>query len=83
AAAAAAAGISRDLLATMLEEDHAFWEAAAQAEGQAEARYARKIHEAADTNWPAASWWLERRRPHDYSLRQTVTVQTQKAIDEL
>lgn len=52
---------------------HGFWEAIKEAAAKAEARNLEIIAQAAsqgiEGQWQAAAWWLERTRPHRYSLQ--------------
>lgn len=45
-----------------------------QAEGMWETGMTAVVHKATATDWKAAAWVLERRRPHDYGRRSTVAV---------
>jgi transposase-like protein len=57
-----------------------------QAQARAESDYVRKIAKAADKDWRAAAWWLERRRPDAFGNRETLRVQRVPALmtnDEL
>lgn len=53
---AASSGIYRD-----------FWEAVKEAEAACEIRNVALIQKAAQDNWTAAAWWLERRKPDDWA----------------
>lgn len=45
-----------------------------QAEGEWEASMNTVLHKATASDWKAAAWLLERRRPHDYGRKSTVSV---------
>ena len=46
------------------------WQAVKKAEADAEVRNVAIIQQAAKKTWQAAAWWLERRRPSRWALRQ-------------
>jgi len=79
-AAAGLAGVTESTLYNWLERGRKarsgkyleFLEAVKKAEAEAEARHVRIVERAAAKNWTAAAWWLERRRPDDWSLKQRV-----------
>lgn len=64
--AAASAGIDHATLYRWLDFDPAFRAQVERAEAEAEVRCVSLVAKAASTNWRAAAWWLERRRPADY-----------------
>ena len=43
--------------------------------GRSEAGYTLKIAKASDTDWRAAAWWLERRRPQHYGNRAELSIE--------
>lgn len=47
-----------------------FLDAVKKAEEEAVVRNVAIINKAASTSWQAAAWWLERRRPADFSIKQ-------------
>jgi hypothetical protein len=54
------------------------------AETDAEVRFVAQIAKAAqDGTWQAAAWWLERRRPDDYSRRDRVDVTVRQQAQKL
>lgn len=71
-AALAAAEISAPTFYSWLE-DLTFLAAVQKAEADAEQRFLSQVARAAlGGTWQAAAWWLERRMPADYALRQKV-----------
>ena len=67
----AVAGISEDTFARWHKDDADFAEAIKGAEETAVARNVALIQQAAQAGtWQAAAWWLERRRPADFSIKQ-------------
>ena len=69
-AAALHAGIHEVTLITWANRFANFANDIARAEADAQLRMEAIVMQAAITDWHAASWWLERRRPDDYGLRQ-------------
>jgi hypothetical protein len=71
-AAAAHAGFSRTTLYRMIanDADGTLVTAIEKAEDSAEGTYTGIIAQAADKNWQAAAWWLERRRPAEFARRE-------------
>ena len=59
-----------------------FSESIMRARAEAEARNVMTIQKASQTDWKAASWWLERTNNQEWGRRQDITVKTEK-IDEL
>lgn len=87
--AAAAAKINHMTLSRWINSDPDFEDQVQQAEGEAEAKYVARIHEAAHNGtWQAAAWWLERRRSDDYARRERIDMnvdlrkQVEKAAQE-
>lgn len=72
--AAAYGGIHYDTFRTWMNSKSAFSEAVKAAEGKAAVKWLAKIEAAANDNWQAAAWKLERRYPHEYGK----TVQRQE-----
>lgn len=81
--AAAYAGISKDTLYRWLKQGaraksgpyKRFSDAIAQAMAQSEVRDVAVIHKAAETEWTAAAWRLERKYPERWGRRQKVEAQ--------
>jgi len=67
-----ASGISEDTFARWIKEDEDFAGSVKKAEEEAVARNVKVIHEASKSTWQAAAWWLERRRPDDFRVRNDV-----------
>ena len=65
-AAAAAAGIDRTTAWRWAQDDPALAAEVEQACGQAEVMMTQRVFDAAPSDWRAAAWWLERRRPAVY-----------------
>ena len=63
-AAAAAGGIARQTFWRWTQDEPAFADDVTMAEGQAEMAMVQAVSDAAESDWRAASWWLERRRPN-------------------
>lgn len=86
-AAAATAGVDRHTLARWLATKAPFCTAVEKAEAEAEQRAVGQIRSAMRSNWTAAAWWLERRRPKDWGRVDRVEItfreQAQKIADEL
>lgn len=59
-----------------------FFEGLEKADAEAEARAIEVIMQAAETDWRAAAWWLERTRPHKYG-RRLATAPTNETSSEL
>jgi len=47
-----------------------FLTAVKKAEAKAQARYVKIIHDASETTWTAAAWWLERKYPAQWGRKQ-------------
>ena len=70
-ASAGHAGIVRTTLYRWLERDPALRTRVEKAEADAEVRFTAQVaRAAADDDWRAAAWWLERRRPKSYGRAQ-------------
>jgi len=70
-AAAAFGEIDRATFYRWLDSDASFRDSVEKAEGAAEFRFTAQVAKAATTGtWQAAAWWLERRHPEDYALKQ-------------
>jgi hypothetical protein len=69
-AACAAANINSGTFYRWLEEDAAFRDAVEKAEAEAEMHCVTIIRKAADENWTAAAWWLERKFPDNWGRRE-------------
>jgi hypothetical protein len=68
---AACAGISMDSFYRYRAKDPELAAALAQAEGTAAVGYTFVVKRASDNgDWRAAAWWLERRRPEEWSLKR-------------
>jgi hypothetical protein len=74
-AAALHAGVDQHTLDRWIAGFVHFAEAIARAEADAQLRMEAIVMQAAPTDWHAASWWLERRRPDDYSQHQKVDLE--------
>lgn len=72
--AAAFAGFHHATLYRRIESDATFATEVEKAEGQAKGTYEAVIAKAADKNWTAAAWWLERRHPDEYGRRDRIEV---------
>lgn len=64
--AAGYGGVSYETFRQWREEKPAFLAAVKDAEAEGAIRWLRKIEAAADEQWQAAAWKLERRYPQDY-----------------
>ena len=60
-------GITEPTLWKWLREDLNLSKSVEKAEAEAEEYYLASIHRATEDTWQAGAWWLERRRPRDYS----------------
>lgn len=69
---AIASGISEETFYTWMKEKPEFSESVKKAEEAAVARNVAIINKAASKSWQAAAWWLERRRPDDFRVRNDV-----------
>ena len=74
--AAAMADVTRQTFYDWLDADPTFSDAVQKAESVAESRYLSRVTKAAmEGTWQAAAWWLERRMPEHYSLRNLSKVE--------
>lgn len=72
-AAAAFAEVDQNTFYRWLDDDGTFRDDVVKAEGDAEVRFLTQVAKAATNGtWTAAAWWLERRHPEDYALRQRI-----------
>ena len=74
--AATCAGVSRDTFHHWMNEFSDFSDAIKRAEEQAVEHYVNVIHAASGQTWQAAAWYLERRRPADFSKQDKVDITT-------
>lgn len=74
--AATCAGISMETFAVYVREFPEFSDAIKRAEEQAVEHYVNVIHAASGQTWQAAAWYLERRRPADFSKQDRVDITT-------
>lgn len=74
--AATCAGVSRDTFHHWMHEFSDFSDAIKRAEEQAVEHYVNVIHAASGQTWQAAAWYLERRRPADFSKQDKVDITT-------
>ena len=70
-AASGAAGVSRVTFWRWMD-DVTFRNEVEKAEDYAEATFTAFVAAATITNWTAAAWWLERRRPDHYARRERI-----------
>jgi hypothetical protein len=68
-AAFEAAGVHRSKISVYMRGFATFRDAVMQAEAQAEIRATVTVRQAIESDWKAASWWLERRRHDDWGRR--------------
>ena len=71
-AAALHAGIDERTLYRWMDRYVSFASDLTRAEADAELRCTALIQRAAEIDWRAAAWWLERRRPDEYGRRERV-----------
>jgi hypothetical protein len=78
--AADLAGCSLAAIRGAIETDSAFAADIRRAEGGAELRHMRMVHQAADDvkNWRASVWWLERHAPERFGPRRAGEVTTRQ-----
>lgn len=70
------AGVSMPTFHTWMNEFPDFSDAIKRAEEQAVEHYVNVIHAASGQTWQAAAWYLERRRPADFSKQDKVDITT-------
>ena len=73
---AIASGVGEDTFYRWMREKSEFSESVKKAEEIAVARNVAIINKAAGDTWQAAAWWLERRRPADFSKQDKVDITT-------
>jgi hypothetical protein len=71
-AAVSYAGVGETTFYTWLERNQEFRAAVEKSEADAQVRTVALIQREAESAWQAAAWWLERRFPEDFGLRQHV-----------
>lgn len=64
------AGISEETFYTWKKEKVEFSEAVKKAESECKARSIALILKAGEQTWQAAAWWLERKYPDEFALKQ-------------
>ena len=70
-AAAGTADVHKTTFYRWMEADATFRTNVEKAEQKAESRFLLRVTQAASSGtWQAAAWWLERRRPQHYALKQ-------------
>ncbi len=74
AEACAELGISRETLRLWRKGNPALCTSIGQAEAEAADTHITIINKAAEKNWRAAAWWLERRRPETWGQARSLTV---------
>lgn len=79
------AGITDETFYAWMRQHPAFSDAVAKAEQEAVRRNVAIIQRAAERTWQAAAWWLERRYPHEFGLKQQLTAEDSVTakLDEL
>jgi hypothetical protein len=70
--AAQSVGISEDTFYEWLKIFPEFSEAIKKAHAKAVARNAINIQKASEKTWTASAWWLERREPADFGVKQKI-----------
>lgn len=81
--AVALAGISYETFCQWLKKSPDFSEEIKTAEAEAELASVQVIREAAITTWQAAAWWLERRRPEEWSNSHVIRVKLEREVESL
>jgi hypothetical protein len=74
--AATNAGVSMSTFHEWMNDFSDFSDAIKRAEEQAVEHYVNVIHAASGQTWQAAAWYLERRRPADFSKQDKVDITT-------
>jgi len=72
-ASAWAGGIDQDTFIQWLRRYPDFADAVKAAEADAELAMVERVRTAANDQWQAAAWWLERKMKRDWSNRQEIT----------
>lgn len=72
-ASAWAGGIDQDTFNRWLGRFAEFADAVKEAEADAELAMVERVRTAANEQWQAAAWWLERKMKRDWSNRQEIT----------
>ena len=70
--ASAHAGMHHATFYRMIANDATLATEVEKAEDEAKGTYEAIVAKAADKNWTAAAWWLERRHPGEYARRERV-----------
>jgi len=73
--AALAVGIGEETFYGWMREKAEFSESIKKAQSLAVARNVVTVQKAAKKNWQAAAWWLERRYPEEFALRQKMELE--------
>lgn len=66
----ALAGISYETFTVWMEKKPEFSESIKKAEMICKQRNIARIQNASKKNWQAAAWWLERKHPEEFAIRQ-------------
>jgi hypothetical protein len=82
-AAASYAGVGETTLYVWLDRNAEFRAAVRKAEADAEVRNVTLVQRAAESTWQASAWWLERRHPDTWALRQQVEASVQVDLPAL
>jgi transposase-like protein len=82
-AAALHAGVDDATLYRWLARSESFATLVARAEADVEIRHAANIAVAAQTDWRASAWWLERRRSADYGQQARIELTVRQTAERL